>query len=54
MKTAEILYFIREAAEEKHERDNNLTTKEWSDVDDMLRNIEEIVEFAMRHKDGKY
>lgn len=54
MKTAEILYFIRLAAEEKQERENYLTRKEWSDVDDMLRNLEELVEFAMRHKDDKY
>ena len=54
MKTAEILYFIRLAAEEKQERENYLTRKEWGDVDDMLRNLEELVEFAMRHKDGKY
>lgn len=46
MKTAEILYFIRLAAEEKQERENYLTRKEWSDVDDMLRKLEELVEFA--------
>ena len=54
MNINEILCFIREAAEEKQNRENNLTSKEWSDVDDMLRNLEELVEFATRHKDDKY
>ena len=54
MKTAEILYFIREAVEEKQNNENNLTLKEYREVETLLDYVEEIVNFAMKHKDDKY
>lgn len=48
VKTLEILAFIREACEEKQDRENNLSLREWRSVETMLDYIDELVEYAVK------
>lgn len=51
MKSAEIISFLREAAEEKYRHDNTLLRKEWHTIDMFLDRLEDLINYITQNEE---